>query len=460
MYNPKLHFHFTGIGGVGMSGIAEVLINLGFTVSGSDLKPIESCSRLISLGARVFQGHRVENLPKEASLLVYSSAVSSDNPELIEAKRRGIAVIPRAEVLAELMRLKYGVAVAGSHGKTTTTSLVAAVMEAGNLDPTVIIGGVVKAMGTGSRLGKGDFLVAESDESDRSFLLLKPTVAVVTNIDEEHLSAYNSLKDLEDSFAKFVEAVPFYGLSIFCIDDPRVRNLSMDYTKRKETYGFSPDAQVRAENLEFVDGATHFDIYHQSKKLFRLRLPMPGRHFAQNALAAVAVGLEFCVSESAIKEALESFSGVGRRLELLPVVNGITIINDYGHHPSEVKASIAAVRAGWGKTMGRLHVVFQPHRYSRTRDCFASFLDAFSSADTLIISDIYPASEAPIEGVTSEKLEAAIVHPSKTYVGSLDNVIPKLLPSLNDGDFVLFLGAGSIGTLPEKLYQTLCKNPR
>ena len=455
MYNPHLHFHFTGIGGVGMSGIAEVLINLGFSVSGSDVKWNDLCSQLETLGARVFQGHDSKNLPAEASLLVYSSAIDRDNPELIEAGRRGIPVISRAEVLAELMRLKYGVAVAGSHGKTTTTSLIAAVMEGGGLDPTVIIGGKVKALGSGSKLGKGDFLVAESDESDRSFLLLKPTVAIVTNIDEEHMNAYSSLADLEESFKAFVEAVPFYGLSIFCVDDPRVRNLAAGYARRKVTYGFSPDAQLRADAMEFHEGVTSFDVIRNGEKIFRLDLPMPGRHFAQNALAAVAVGLEFEVQADVIRSSLASFSGVGRRLEMLPVVGGVTIVNDYGHHPSEIRATLAAVRSGWGRKIGRLHVVFQPHRYTRTRDCFAAYLDAFHEADSLIITDIYPAGEAAIEGIDAETLEAAIIHPRKRHVPSLEEVPAALVPVLEDGDFVVCLGAGSVGTLPDRLFRIL-----
>ncbi len=455
MYNPHLHFHFTGIGGVGMSGIAEVLINLGFAVSGSDLKWSPACERLRSFGAQVALGHAGENIPPSASLLVYSSAVGQKNPELVEARHRGIPVISRAEVLAELMRLKYGVAVAGSHGKTTTTSMAADVMEAGGLDPTVIIGGIVKALGSGSKLGKGDFLVAESDESDRSFMLLKPAIAVITNIDEEHLTAYSSLADLEESFEKFVSAVPFYGLAVFCIDDRRVRDIALRYERRKVTYGFSPDAQIRADALTFSDGAASFDVYHGEKKLFRLDFPMPGRHFAQNALAAIAVGLEFEIPPETIQRALAAFSGVGRRLEMLPKVKGITIVNDFGHHPTEIRATLAALRAGWEKSMKRLHVVFQPHRFTRTRDCFARFIEAFTDADNLIVTEIYPAGEEPIEGIDGRKLEAAIQHPHKKYAPDLDSAISLLTPEVADGDFVLCLGAGSIGTLPGKLYTAL-----
>jgi len=438
-----------------MSGIAEVLINLGFAVSGSDLKWSETCERLKSLGADVKQGHGGKNVPVSASLLVHSSAVDQENPELVEARRRGIPVISRAEVLAELMRLKYGVAVAGSHGKTTTTSMIATVMEAGGLDPTVIIGGIVKALGSGSKLGKSDFLVAESDESDRSFLLLKPTVAIVTNIDDEHLNAYNSLSDLEESFDRFVSAVPFYGLSIFCIDDRRVRDIADRYGRRRVTYGFSPDAELRAEALAFSDGATSFDVCLHGRKLFRLDFPMPGRHFAQNALAAIAVGLEFEIPLEVIQNSLSDFSGVGRRLEILPEIRGITIVNDYGHHPTEVKATLAALRAGWEKSMRRLHVVFQPHRYTRTRDCFAAFIEAFTDADSLIITEIYTAGEPAIEGIDGGKLERAIQHPNKKFIPDIDAVIPSLVPDLKEGDFVLCLGAGSVGALPAKLFKAL-----
>ncbi len=455
MYNPNLHFHFTGIGGSGMSGLAEILLGLGFKVSGSDLKLSDVSRRLERLGATVFAGHAAEHLPQSASLVVYSSAVPLDNPEVVEAKLRGLPVIRRAEVLAELMRLKFGVGVAGSHGKTTTTSMTAAILEAAGKDPTVIIGGQVKSIGTGGKLGKGDILVAESDESDRSFLLLRPTIAVVTNIDAEHLVAYRSLADLEESFEQFISSVPFYGLAVLCIDDPKVRDLAGRFKGRKITYGISPDAQVRIENVESSRTLTSYDVIFCGEFLCHVALPMLGQHIAINSLAAIAVAREFGVSVAIIKQALGDFGGVGRRLEVIGEPKGITVINDYGHHPTEVRATLAAVRAGYAAGLGKLHVVFQPHRYTRTRDCFAQFLDAFVDADSLIVTDIYSAGEPALEGINSEALCQAIRHESCRYVPDLESVLPGLLPSVHPGDVVVCLGAGSVGTLPERLIREI-----
>jgi UDP-N-acetylmuramate--alanine ligase len=368
-------------------------------------------------------------------------------------------VIPRAEVLAELMRLKYGVGVAGSHGKTTTTSMTGVVLERGGLDPTVIIGGIVKARGSGGRLGKGDYLVAETDESDRSFLLLKPTVAVVTNIDAEHLQAYSSLSDLERSFKKFVSAVPFYGLAVLCIDDHKVRDLAKSYKGRKVTYGLSPDAQVRLVNMTQRRNVTSYDVLLRDKPLCHIDLPLPGRHFALNSLAAIAVGLEFGIAVDAIRESLNTFMGVERRLEIVGEVEGVTVISDYAHHPTEIKASIRAVREGWGKEMRRLHVLFQPHRYTRTRDCFIDYLEAFDECDNLIMTEIYAASEEPIEGVSAQLLCQAMHHPSLRHVKELDRILPALLEQLSGGDVVICMGAGSIGGLAQKLVQTLSGAP-
>jgi len=455
MYNNKLHFHFSGIGGSGMSGLAEILLNIGFKVSGSDLVENSACIRLKKLGATVYIGHQAQNLSADVSLLVYSSAVRAENPEVIEAKRRGLAVIPRAEVLAELMRLKFGIAVAGSHGKTTTTSLIAAILEAGKLDPTVVIGGQVRSLGSGGKLGKGEFLVAESDESDKSFLLLKPTIAIITNIDSEHLSAYASFKELEDAFASFARAVPFYGLGIFCIDDARVRALADEYKGRKITYGFSPDAQVRAVDIEPAKFSTGFSLIKDGRNLGRIDLPMLGKHIVCNSLAAIAVGLELDLEIETIRAAVNSFQGVGRRLEPVGQKNGITIINDYGHHPTEVRASIEAVREGFRNDMGRLHVVFQPHRYTRTRDCFAEFISAFTSCDNLLLTEIYSAGESKIDGISGQTLASALTHPHKQFVPSVEEVPALLVPELRAGDVVLTLGAGSIGALPELLLKSI-----
>jgi UDP-N-acetylmuramate--alanine ligase len=459
MYNVKLHFHFTGIGGSGMSGIAEVLLNQGFQVSGTDLRQSSATDRLQSLGATIQFGHAAENLPPEASLLVFSSAVSMENPEVVEARRRGIPVIRRAEVLAELMRLKYGVAVAGSHGKTTTTSMSASIMEAGGLDPTVIIGGQVSSMASGARLGQSNFLVAETDESDRSFLLLKPTVAVVTNIDSEHLSAYTSMSELEQSFEQFIQSVPFYGLSILCIDDPRVRALAQRYDRRKVTYGISPDAQLRAIDIQHDRTTVRYTLEVRGEACGVIELPIPGRHMAVNSLAAIAVGLEFGIPLESIRSALARFGGVRRRLEVVAEVHGVTIMNDYGHHPTEIRATLAAVQAGWASYPHRLHVVFQPHRYTRTRDSFVDFLDAFEAADSLLLTEIYAASETPIEGISGERLCSAVHHSAKQFVANPEDALPFLERTVAKGDIVLCLGAGSIGSLPEKVAACLRSLP-
>lgn len=455
MYNPNLHFHFTGIGGSGMSGLAEILIESGFKVSGSDQKWSAACERLSKRGAQIFIGHAPEHLPASASLLVFSSAVSDSNPEIVEAKTRGMPIIRRAEVLAELMRLRFGVGVAGSHGKTSTTSMLAAIMEAGELDPTVVIGGIVRSMGTGGKLGKSDYLVAEADESDRSFLLLTPTIAVVTNIDAEHLTSYSSMKELEESFGQFVRSVPFYGLAVLCADDPRVRQLADEYHGRKVLYGLSPSASLRAENIIHTPEGMEFDVLRDDQLVFHAFLPMLGRHFLVNSLAAIAVGLEFGIPAEKIDRALRGFSGVKRRIEHVGDAFGTAVIDDYGHHPTEVRATISAVRAAYQRSLGRVHVVFQPHRFSRTRDCFVEFLDAFNDADTVTITDIYPAGEEPIEGISGEKLCSALSHKSARHIPDLDSVMSILPGELEAGDVVLCLGAGSISGFAEKLLQSI-----
>lgn len=455
MYNSRLHFHFTGIGGSGMSGIAEILLALGFQVSGSDQQLTDVTRALTRLGANVSEGHATQNLPAGASLLVYSSAVDASNPEIVEAKRRGIPVIRRAEVLAELMRLKYGVAVGGSHGKTTTTSLCAAVLEKGGLDPTVIIGGQLKSRGSGSRVGKSDYLVAETDESDRSFLLMKPTIAVVTNIDSEHLSAYASLADLEHSFRSFVEAVPFYGLAVLCIDDQRVRELGRACSRRKVTYGFSPDADLQPRILSQSPTGTEFEVRRGSEHVLSATLPMLGRHLVLNSVAAVAVGLEFEIDPQVIAGAISEFSGVKRRLEVLGTSAGISVVSDYGHHPTEVRATLRAIREGWGKRLGKLHVVFQPHRYSRTKECFVEFLDAFQDADTVSMTEIYAAGEAPLQGISGKALQEALVHDHAQFFPNIQDAATFVLQHATSGDVVLCLGAGSIGGLGQSILTRL-----
>lgn len=451
MYNPNLHFHFTGIGGSGMSGIAEILINLGFKVSGSDISKSEVCRRLEGMGAEICYGHAAANLKEEASLLVYSSAVNQENPELIEANRRGIPVIRRAEVLAELMRLKHGIGVAGSHGKTTTTSMTGAILEGAGLDPTVIIGGIVRSVGTGGRFGQGDYLVAESDESDRSFLLLRPAIAVVTNIDREHMEAYESFEDLKESFSRFVHSVPFYGLAVLCYDDPYVRELAEGYKGRKVSYGFSEDADIQARNAVFHHLKSSFEVWVHDELQGRVSIPLPGRHLVSNSLAAIAIGLELGVEFQAVIQALGEFGGVKRRMEILHDNGGATLISDYGHHPTEIKATLSAIREGWGEGAGRVYTVFQPHRYSRTRDCFQEFQSCFSDTDYLVTTDIYAASESPLDGISGESLFSSIDHPEKKYVRSIQDFTLEDLPELKEDDVVIFLGAGSIGGVAEKL---------
>jgi UDP-N-acetylmuramate--alanine ligase len=455
MYNPGLHFHFIGIGGSGMSGLAEILLTSGFKVSGSDVKASEVSRRLEQLGATVSVGHAASNVPESASLVVYSSAITGTNPEIREAKRRKLPLVRRAEVLAELMRLKFGVGVAGSHGKTTTTSMCSAIMDAAGLDPTVVIGGQVKSLGTGGRLGQGDYLVAETDESDRSFLLLKPTVAIVTNIDDEHMNAYRSRKDLEESFNRFVQSVPFYGVAILCVDDPVVRRIASECKRRVLTYGFAPDADLQAVNVEASPAGMSFEVLRKGESLGQFRLPMFGRHLVQNCTAAIGVGLEFGISPDTIRAALATFGGVKRRLEVIGESRGVTVMNDYGHHPTEIRATLSAVRECCGSQFKKLWVLFQPHRYTRTQLCWNEYLSVFKEADTLILTEIYAASEKPIEGVSGRSFFDAVAHSSKEYVENLDQVSTLLVPQLEAGDLVLCLGAGSVGAMPDKLLKAL-----
>lgn len=436
-----------------MSGIAEVLLSLGFRVSGTDLKSGDVIDRLRRLGASILIGHSAENLPQEADLVVYSSAVTAENPEIQEAKRRGLPIVRRAEVLAELMRLKYGVGVAGSHGKTSTTSMTGAILEEAKLDPTIIIGGQVVALGTGGKFGKGDFLVAETDESDRSFLLLKPTVAVVTNIDNEHLAAYDSLDHLHRSFRQFVESVPFYGLAVLCVDDPTVKELAVNIDRRVVTYGLNEGADITADSIRASQHGMEFRVLLKGSPLMNVSLPMLGRHFVQNALAAVAVGLEFGIDTKVISGALAAFAGVRRRLEVVGEVSGVVIVNDYGHHPTEIRASISAVRECFRESMKRLVVVFQPHRFTRTQASWDDFLTSFSGADRLLMTDIYSAGEAPISGVTGDRFFESVIHPNKQFFGVYTDTVPALLNDSRSGDVVLCLGAGSIGTLPRELLE-------
>ncbi len=448
--------HFVGIGGVGMSGIAELLLGLGYRISGSDLAEGTNTRRLRELGAQIGVGHESSHLG-EADVVVISSAIAADNPEILAARRQEIPVIPRAEMLAELMRLQDGIAVAGTHGKTTTTSLVAHLLERAGLDPTVVVGGRI-AVGdqrTGARLGQGAFLVAEADESDGSFLRLSPVISVITNIEPEHLDHYGSEDALQDAFARFANLVPFFGLCVVCIDHPGVQELMPRLGRRRTTYGFSEQAEWRAGEPEFGPETTRFEVHHGDRALGQVDLPLAGRHNVLNALAAIAVADEAGIDFRTAADALASFAGVDRRFETKGEVGGVRVIDDYGHHPTEIRATLDAARA---IHQGRLVVVFQPHRYSRTRDLFEDFVAAFGQADLLILTEIYAASEAPIPGVTGAALADSIQERGGVEVRfepELGDVTRHLVPELRSGDWVITLGAGSITGLGGELVQAL-----
>jgi UDP-N-acetylmuramate--alanine ligase len=398
MLHKKHKIHFVGIGGIGMSGIAEVLLNEGYSVTGSDLHDSEATARLRSLGARVFVGHQEDNLAVNPTVVVVSTAVKYSNPEVLEARRRQIPVIPRAEMLAELMRTKYGVAVAGSHGKTTTTSMIAHVLSAADLDPTIVIGGRVRSLGTNAKMGQGQFIVAEADESDGSFLFLAPTIAVVTNIDREHMDYHQTMERLSESFLNFVNKIPFYGLAVLCLDNANVQGLLPKVKKRSVTYGLSADADFSAQEIKMSGAGVEFSVIHRGRALGTLNLRLLGRHSATNALAVVAVARELEIPFARVADALAEFSGIHRRFEMKGEARGVMVIDDYGHHPAEVRATVGAIRDSWKRP---LTVVFQPHRYSRTQDLFDDFVTAFDGADRLILTDIYAAGEDAIAGVSS-----------------------------------------------------------
>lgn len=455
MLQKKHRVHFVGIGGIGMSGIAEVLLNLGYTVTGSDLRESEATQRLGSLGAQIFVGHAEAHLAGNPSVVVISTAVKYSNPEVLEARRLNIPVIPRAEMLAELMRMKYGVAVAGTHGKTTTTSMISAVLSAAGLDPTMVIGGRVRALGTNARMGQGGILVAEADESDGTFLLLSPTIAVVTNIDREHMDFYQTMDRLMESFLAFINKVPFYGLAVLCLDHPTVRALLPKVKKRFATYGLSPEADFSARDLKIEAMEVQLSVTHRSKPLGKLRLQLPGRHTATNALAAVAVAQELEIPFARVAEALAAFSGIHRRFEIKGEPRGILVIDDYGHHPVEIQATLQAIRDSWKRP---LTVLFQPHRYSRTQDLFDDFLTCFETADRLVLTEIYGAGEESIAGASGESLYQAIKrrgHLEVEFVPDKTEIVSKLVPKLNPGDIVLTLGAGDIYKVGEELVEAL-----
>jgi UDP-N-acetylmuramate--alanine ligase len=455
MFFRPQHLHFTGIGGIGMSGIAEVLLNLGYQISGSDVKLSPITERLTGLGARVFEGHAASNVAG-ARALVVSSAVDEQNPELLEARRMQIPIIPRGELLAELMRLKYGIAVAGSHGKTTTTSMTATILNSAGLDPTVVVGGRVGTMGgSNARVGHSDFLVVESDESDGSFLKLAPIVAVVTNIDREHLDHYPSLDAIRAAFIEFVNKVPFYGAAIVCLDDANVQSILPSIRRRTITYGTSAQADVEATGIACGAQASIFSLRYRSTDLGRFHLPVPGRHNVLNATAAVVVAMELEVKPDAIREGLATYRGVDRRLQTRGMERGVTVIDDYGHHPTEIRATLDAARLCGFR---RVHVLFQPHRYTRTFHLMEEFAGAFNQADSLFVMDIYAASEKPIAGVTAESLVERIRqfgHRGAEYVGTIDRGVAALANVAQEGDAVLTLGAGNVWQAGDKLLEKL-----
>ena len=449
------HVHFVGIGGIGMSGIAEVLCNLGYRVSGSDLKESELTRRLAGLGARIVTGgHRADNLI-DCDVVVISSAVKRDNPEVVAARAKKIPVIPRAEMLAELMRLKYGVAIAGSHGKTTTTSMVATILAAAGLDPTAVVGGKLNSLGSNAKLGKGEVMVVEADESDGSFLKLSPAICVITNVDPEHLDHYGTLAALEAAFVDFANRVPFYGLAVMCLDHPVVQTLLPQIGKRIVTYGFSHQAEYRAENVRLEGFSTSFDASRRGEPLGRFTLRMVGAHNAQNALACIAVADEMKIPIDTVRSALAEFGGVQRRFTVRGEVRGITVVDDYGHHPAEVMATLEGARAAFKR---RVVVVFQPHRYTRTRDLLPEFARAFNDADVLVVTDVYGAGEEPIEGATSDRLVERVQacgHRDVTHVAARSEVARHLASRVREGDLVITLGAGDVNQVGPELLALL-----
>ena len=443
--------HLVGIGGIGMSGIAEVLLTLGYSLSGSDTKPSNITERLQNLGATIYEGHKAANV-EGAHVVVTSSAIKPDNPEVVEAHKRKVPVIPRAEMLAELMRLKHGIAVAGAHGKTTTTSMVASVLAAAHLDPTFVIGGRVNQAGTAAKLGKGEYFIVEADESDRTFLLLAPEVAVVTTIDREHLDQYSSLADIQDAFVQFVNRVPFYGAAILCLDEPNVQAIIPNVKRPIITYGTSSQADLVLSDVKLDGLGSEFRLTYKGEDLgmFQLLHP-PGIHNVRNAAAAAAVALYLDIPAELVREGLAKFAGVGRRFDIKGAVNDITVIDDYGHHPAEIRATLEAARLG---KFNRLIVLFQPHRFTRTQHLWEEFRQAFNQADVLVLIDIYAASEAAIPGVTSEALANAILeagHKNVFYFRSMQESIEHLLRQARPGDAILTIGAGNVSRASNEL---------
>jgi UDP-N-acetylmuramate--alanine ligase len=455
MYQKQYHIHFVGIGGIGMSGIAELLLNLGYKVSGSDLKLSDITKRLQQLGGTVFEGHTAEQI-QGADVVVVSSAIDETNPEVKTALKNSVPVIPRAEMLAELMRLKYSIAIAGAHGKTSTTSLVASVLAAGGLDPTVVIGGKLKSIGVNAFLGQGDYIVAEADESDGSFLKYSPAIAVVTNIDREHLDFYKGMQEIKDAFLTFLDRIPFYGLAVLCLDNEAVQDVIPRIRKRFLTYGINLQADLQARDVVCKGLSSTYSVVFHGQALGEVRLNLPGEHNVYNSLAGIAVGLELGIAFEDIKGALESAQGVQRRLEIKGRAKGVTVVDDYGHHPTEIKTTLTALEQGWPQ--GRKWVVFQPHRFSRTQALFEEFARSFYQSDTLLVLPIYAASEKPIAGVDSRSLCASIEahgHKDVRYVDDMAAVVELLSEELQADDVLLTLGAGNVYQVGEQLLRRM-----
>jgi UDP-N-acetylmuramate--alanine ligase len=457
MFKKYQHIHFVGIGGIGMSGIAEVLLNLGYRISGSDARKSALTDRLEKLGATVYEGHAANNV-EGAQVVVTSTAVRTDNPEVVEAQRKQIPVIPRAEMLAELMRLKYGIAIAGSHGKTTTTSMVATVLDRAGVDPTVVVGGRVNTLGSNARLGRGDFMVVEADESDKSFLKLSPTIAVVTNIDLEHLDFYSGIEEIQEHFVQFVNKVPFYGSVIICLDDANVQTIIPQIKRRVITYGMRAHAEIAASDVQMLRESfgSEFTVKQRGELLGQVRLNVPGAHNVCNALATIAVALDLEIPFEKIAAGLEAFNGAGRRFEIKGLVEeqDILVVDDYGHHPTEIRATLAAA-----KTSGRRIVtLFQPHRYSRTAALQEEFARAFYDAEVVLLCDIYAASEDPIPGVTAQALVEETEkygHRNVRYIGPVERGAEELKAVVQPGDLVLTLGAGSVWKVGEEFLKQM-----
>jgi UDP-N-acetylmuramate--alanine ligase len=452
MFAKAQRVHFIGIGGIGMSGIAEILLNLGYAVSGSDLRRSPLTDRLASMGATVFEGHAAANVIG-SGVVVTSSAVNERNPEVMEACSRKIPVIQRAEMLAELMRLKYGVAVAGMHGKTTTTSMIATVLAAGGLDPTVVVGGRVDALGSNARLGKSQYLVAEADESDRSFLKLSPILAVVTNLDREHMDCYRDMDDVEAAFVEFMDRVPFYGSCVACIDNEQLANILPRVRRRVFTYGMSSKADFVTRMLPPAEGAyARFEVAANGQVFGPFALHVPGRHNILNATAAIAIAAQLEIAPEAMAKGIDAFRGVDRRFQIKGCEHGVTVIDDYGHHPTEIRATLCAAREC---NFRQIHVIFQPHRYTRTRDLMQEFITAFNDADTVEMLDIYAASEEPIPGVTAKALVDAMPKDRVHYAASPEEAIDQAVAHAHDGDAILTLGAGNVSHLAPLVLEKL-----